>query len=190
MATTVIDSLLVRVKADVSGLKGQLAGVKQEFIDLERVGSDVADELGRSFENFARTGKLSFSGLRDLALSVLQDIASSAIQSGISSLFGGSAGGGGGGFFGGLVSSLFGRAGGGTVAPNRPFLVGERGPELFVPHMPGRIVAPTAAQGGSKVTNITVNVNNQNGTQEAGRRSAGQIALAVRRAVIRAERDV
>lgn len=187
MTETVIDSLVVKVRADVSDLKDQLADVKQDFIDLERVGRDVADELGRSFENFSRSGKLSFSGLRDLALSVLQDIASSAIRSGINGIFG--SGSGGSGFFGDILGSLFGRAGGGTVAPNRPFLVGERGPELFVPHTAGRITAPGGGQGSSKVTNITVNVNNQNGAPDTGRRSAGQIALAVRRAVSRAERD-
>lgn len=34
----------------------------------------------------------------------------------------------------------FGRAGGGSVSPNMPYMVGERGPELFVPSMSGRIV--------------------------------------------------
>jgi hypothetical protein len=38
------------------------------------------------------------------------------------------------------ISSIPGRAGGGDVTAGRPFMVGERGPELFVPNASGRIV--------------------------------------------------
>jgi hypothetical protein len=48
------------------------------------------------------------------------------------------------------------RAAGGPVVSGKPYIVGERGPELFTPGTSGTIT-PNNAMGGS--TNITVNVN-------------------------------
>lgn len=58
-----------------------------------------------------------------------------------------------------LVSSVFGgfRANGGSVSAGTPYVVGERGAELFVPNSNGTIV-PNGAMGGSGTTiNLTVN---------------------------------
>lgn len=54
-----------------------------------------------------------------------------------------------------LDFAIPGRASGGPVAANRPYVVGERGPELFVPKANGTIV-PNNAMGGNTF-NITVN---------------------------------
>jgi len=59
--------------------------------------------------------------------------------------------------------SIFGRANGGAVGAGRPYMVGERGPELFVPGAQGNIV-PNHAMGSS---NIVVNVD-ASGTQAQG----------------------
>jgi phage-related minor tail protein len=48
-----------------------------------------------------------------------------------------------------------GRAAGGPVTANRPYIVGEQGPELFVPHASGSIVPNGTATGG---TSITINM--------------------------------
>ena len=58
---------------------------------------------------------------------------------------------------GGLISNAFGgfRAAGGSVSAGTPYVVGERGAELFVPSSSGTIV-PNNAMGGSTF-NITVN---------------------------------
>ena len=57
----------------------------------------------------------------------------------------------------GVISSAFGgfRANGGSVAAGTPYVVGEKGAELFVPSSNGTIV-PNGAMGGSTI-NITVN---------------------------------
>jgi len=44
---------------------------------------------------------------------------------------------------------------GGPVGANRPYMVGERGPELFVPNVSGRIVP----NGTSVGENVTINVH-------------------------------
>lgn len=63
----------------------------------------------------------------------------------------------GGGGIGGALASLFipGRASGGPVAAGRPYMVGERGAELFVPAQAGRIV-PNQALAGARGGGVTV----------------------------------
>lgn len=93
----------------------------------------------------------------------------------LSGIFGGGGGGGlfsgigsmfsGGGLFGGIgkfFGGLFGRANGGPVMSNRPFLVGESGPEMFIPNQSGSI-APNAG-GGSVTININA-IDTQTGTE-------------------------
>lgn len=64
--------------------------------------------------------------------------------------------------FGQLEGSLAGRAMGGPVSANTPYLVGERGPELFVPSLGGRIVPNGALGGGVAVTvNVTAYGTNE-----------------------------
>jgi hypothetical protein len=57
----------------------------------------------------------------------------------------------------GAISSVFGgfRAAGGSVSAGTPYVVGERGAELFVPNSSGTIV-PNGGMGGSTI-NVTVN---------------------------------
>jgi len=57
----------------------------------------------------------------------------------------------------GVISSAFGgfRANGGSVSAGTPYVVGEKGAELFVPSSNGTIV-PNGGMGGSTI-NITVN---------------------------------
>ncbi|NOZ43156.1 MAG: tail tape measure protein, partial [Alphaproteobacteria bacterium] len=182
MTETILDSLVVKIRADSTPLRRQLNNIEKDFAGLEAVAAKTTDSMSRIFDNFARSGELSFSRLKRTALSVLNDIANSAIQSGLNSIFG--SGGGIGGLLNNLVGSvLFGRAAGGTVGAGQPYLVGERGPELFVPATPGRIMP---GQGGGrpgtpseKKTNITINITNQGTASDMTGRSAAQVAVAV-----------
>ena len=192
MTETILDSLVVKIRADSSDLRGQLASIEKDFGSLDTVAATTADGMSRVFENFARSGELSFSSLKRAALSVLNDIANTALQSGLDSLFGSNSS------IGNSISSLassflFGRASGGTVGARQPYLVGERGPELFVPERPGRIIpAQDMSRGGGRAqaTNITINITNQGQSSDMTRRSAGQVAVAVRRAMDRADRNM
>jgi hypothetical protein len=61
-----------------------------------------------------------------------------------------------GGYLSGFLNSFFGafggaKAGGGPVSSGSPYIVGERGPELFVPGMSGSIVPNHALAGGGGV---------------------------------------
>jgi len=89
-----------------------------------------------AFVKFVQTGKLSF---KDLANSMIADFARVQAQKMLSGLFSGGGGGGIGSLFGG-IGKLFGFANGGMPPVGQASIVGERGPELFVPQSAGRIV--------------------------------------------------
>ena len=125
-----------------------------------------------------------------MALQVMDQIASKALGAGLDALFsgiGGNGGSGGAGLLSGLIGSLGlpGRATGGTVSPMRPYLVGERGPELFVPASAGR-VEPSHRLGASRTdVRVAINLAQPRGssTPASLQRSSRQVAAAVRRAL-------
>lgn len=182
-----IERLVVSVRADTQAFDKDVATMRASLDGPFAAG---AERAGRALENSllraVRTGKLGFDDLRNVALSALAEIAASAVKSGLNSLVGGT---GAGGLAGGLVSlvgSIFGgapgRATGGPVSPYRPYLVGERGPELFVPTTSGSI-AQTGPGGGRDVrVAITVNASGDAAPQ-ALQQSSRQVARAVRAAL-------
>jgi hypothetical protein len=187
MNPDLIDELVVKVRADTGGF---MAGVDdmQRTLDgpfaagLERAGSGLQRALGRALAD----GKLGFDDLKRIALSVLADISQQALRMDLGAIFGG--GGGGGQLFSGLLGGLLGlpgRATGGSVSAGRAYMVGERGPELFVPTAAGRV--ETGARGGGAVT-VNVNVA---APRDAGpalmRQTGNQVARAVARALQRAQ---
>ena len=84
------------------------------------------------------------------------------------------------------VSGLLPRANGGHVGPNAPYMVGERGPEIFVPNQSGRVISNEAMgsympNGSSSGGGGTVNVNysgpqlNFNGDEYLPKSAVGEI---------------
>ncbi len=56
-----------------------------------------------------------------------------------------------------VIGGIFGkRAGGGPVNSGSPYIVGERGPELFVPSMSGQVVPSYATSGATTVNNYNI----------------------------------
>lgn len=121
------------------------------------------DSALNSLVNFANGGAASIS---DFARSAVADLQRVFLQmllvrsfEGLSGAFGAS-GGGLGGIFGTLAKSFGGgMAEGGPVSPGKVFLVGERGPELFVPPTRGNILANDELMGGRakvpvQITNV------------------------------------
>ena len=56
------------------------------------------------------------------------------------------------------AAGLFGRAQGGPVMAGTPYMVGERGPEAFIPNVGGRIIPNGGGMGGGMGGGLTVNV--------------------------------
>ncbi|WP_421839753.1 tail tape measure protein [Novosphingobium sp.] len=186
-----LSTLVVDVRASTDGFAADIGQMRNSFdsilVDGFSRGSDV---LERGLLSAVRRGSLGFEDLRRTGLRVLDDIAAQALRGGLASIGLGSSGGSGlgGGILGlgGLISSIFGlpgRATGGPVAPGRPYLVGERGPELFVPTSAGQI--DPGSGGGGRAVNVSIKVVAPAGSSspESLRRSSRQVAQAVRRAL-------
>lgn len=187
-----IERLVVAVRADTQGFARDVAAMRAELdgpfaAGLDRAGRMLENSLVRAIQ----TGKFGFEDLRRVALSVLSEIASAAIRSGLDSLLGGGGQGGLLGSLGSILGSVLGapgRATGGPVSPGRAYRVGERGPELFVPTSSGRIEANAGGRGATQV-NLTIRVsdNGRGSAPDALQRSSRQVARAVRQALARAE---
>ncbi len=185
-----LDSLVVSVRADTSGFAKDVADIQNQLqgplaSGAAKAGSAIDSALTKAI----KSGSLGFDDLKKVALSTLAEIAASAVKADLGSLFGGSSSGGLLGSLAGAVTSLFGgapgRATGGPVTGGQAYLVGERGPELFVPTAAGRI-APAAGPPSGGV-NVTVNVATPADASPAFmQRTGAQVARQVRAVLDRA----
>jgi phage-related minor tail protein len=104
------------------------------------------EQMADVVAEFVTTGKASF---KDFVNSAVADLARLITKMSIFKILGGL------GF--GDYLQIGARAAGGPVAAATPYLVGERGPELFVPSSAGTIVPNTGPK------NVTVNIRNESG---------------------------
>jgi hypothetical protein len=185
-----IDNLIVTVRANTQGFARDVGDMRAVLdgpfgAGVERAGQQLENALGRA----VRTGKFGFEDLKRVALSVLAEIASSTIRAGL-----GGGGQGSGGQAGGLLSAGLqvlgavlgapGRATGGPVSPGRPYMVGERGPELFVPTSSGAVQPIGGVR--PRDVRVSIAVNAPAGSApETLARSSRQVARAVRAALSR-----
>ena len=142
----------------------------------------IGDDIGKGVSDALHDAILQTKALGDAARSILRGIASDLLRLGINTLLKST------GL--GIFSNLVGFANGGRPPVGRPSIVGEKGPEIFVPSTAGTII-PNDKIGGSS-TNIVVNVdatntevNGDDGTaNELGR----LIAVAVQSEILEQKR--
>ncbi len=115
---------------------------------------DKAEQAKRTFvtlftDNLVVAAESGFKSMAESFARTLQQMAARALASRLFDLFG--FGNPGGGFlgFGKLISGE--RAHGGPVAGGRAYLVGERGPEVFVPGSSGKVLANGTGGGGVQI---------------------------------------
>lgn len=196
MTDDTLEPLLVEVRAGTNGFAADMARMRSA-LDTTLVDgfAGAGAVLERGLLAALKKGSIGFEDLGRIALQIIDRIASHAIQAGLDTLLGGLGGGakgsGDGGGIGGLLAGGFGallglpgRATGGPVAPGRGYLVGERGPELFVPTSAGRVEA--AAPSRRSDVRVAINLATPRGTSTptALARSSRQVASAVRRALM------
>lgn len=121
--------------------------------------SSINEGLGDVFEQ----NKNGFEVLRDIALSVFQDVGMAALRAAAASA--GITGASSATNFGqlavmglGAVFGIQGFAGGGNPPLNRPSIVGENGPEIFIPRAAGTVMPIGAAGAPGVIVNTVVNV--------------------------------
>lgn len=171
------EEILMRVAADSASFRRSVddmrAAMQEELVT-------AADAAGRGIETAlrkaARSGTIAMEDLAKVAGRVLGEVAASALSPG----YGGRLD----GLLGGATSGLLGLAGratGGPVSPGQAYVVGERGPEIFVPTSSGRVETGAPARG---PINLTVNVSGDSEASSAFMaRTARQVTRGVRRAI-------
>ena len=175
-----LEPVLVRVRGDTAGFAGDVAAMRAMLDDglgagAERAGVRLESALLRA----VKTGVFGFEELQGVALSALDAIAGAALKTGVQSAFGG---GGLAGALAGLIGGLPGRAAGGPVSPGRAYVVGERGPELFVPSSSGRVEA--GGGGGVREVRVAISVHAAAGSAPGLLAQSGrQVARAVKAAL-------
>ena len=173
---------------DITNTVNQINATKQLLTEKEKV-KNLVQGIGGSIESgivsaieAAVTGAKS---LQDVLSDVLKDIGKMLISFGIRSLLSGVN-------IGDIP--LVGKAAGGPVAGGTPYVVGERGPELFVPGSSGTIVpanttaslresmgAPLGNGSGSPVLNMTFETTKIAGTEYVSREQLEAAMLQTRR---------
>ncbi len=184
------EELVIDVRATTDGFNADLEKMRGSVDSTLLDGFGRAGNvLERSLLSALRNGSLGFDDLKKVAFSALDSIATYALRSGINSVFGGA---GSNSSFGGLIGQslggllgLPGRVTGGPVSPGRGYVVGENGPELFVPTSSGRIAANGSAIGQDRDVQVAIQLSTPRGTSAptAMQRSSRQVASAVRRAL-------
>lgn len=108
----------------------------------------VYANMGTAIDNFVESGKFKFS---DFTRSVINDLIKIQLKADITSVLGAG--------LRFLGFNLPGRAAGGPVSGNSPYIVGEHGPELFIPRTAGNIIPNGSTVASSAATSITYNIN-------------------------------
>lgn len=182
-----IETLLIDVRASTEGFRSDVEAMRGS-IDGSLVDgfARAGNVLERGLLTALRRGSLGFEDLKRTALQALDQIAAQAISTGVGNLFGGSGHTSGlGGLLAGTIGTLLGlpgRATGGPVSPGSAYVVGERGPEVFVPTSAGRV--ETAASGPRDVrVSITMPAPRSADVPAMLQRSNRQLASTVRRAL-------
>lgn len=149
----------------------QVATSTAQVADRTQAARDVSDNFNRTLYDALMASDSLDDALRRLALSFVEMAGQALImgQGPLATLFGISGGlfnfggaapaGAGAGGFGGF------RAAGGPVSPSRAYVVGERGPEIFVPRLPGDIIphGRGVVSGSGGIATININLAGANG---------------------------
>lgn len=135
------------------GLEASLARISKMALTPAGIVSSVVDtmfnNMSKALDNFVDTGKLSFSNFTE---SVIKDLLKIALHESEVALF--KAAGGASGIGAGLLSFFGGFfADGGSPPMGKASIVGENGPELFIPRTPGTIIPNDMLGGGGSVQN-------------------------------------
>ena len=147
-------------------------GIKSNFEMIgESIASGVSDNLTAAIQGTKTLG--------EAAKSILNDLSSTLIRLGVNTILGGLTGGSS-GIFGSLPMLKF--ANGGRPPVGKPSIVGEKGPELFVPKRSGTIIPNDKLAGGGS-TNISVNVDASGSSVQSNEQEGKELGRVISAAI-------
>lgn len=138
--------------------------IADSLLKMKEVSDSVWGNISGAIDTFVKTGKFAF---KDFAKSVIQDLiaiqmksqALALINMGLKAM--------------GFGFQLPGKAVGGPVSGGSPYLIGEKGPEMFIPSGSGTIIPNNQLSGMGGTTNVTNNYINAIDTKSFEERLLG-----------------
>ena len=165
---------LIEQNNEAKKLADNAAIIEDSF---KRLSDTITQDIGNGIKGLIQ----GTQSLNDVLRNVTNKIADAFLNMAIFGNFGG------GSVTGGLLGMF--KANGGSVKGGNPYIVGERGPELFTPGVSG-MITPNHALGGS--TNVVVNVDasgsNVEGDEQGGRELGRLISVAVQSELVQQKR--
>ena len=177
--------------ADQAMAEFKLLDIKNAQVEAQQQLNNLVNQLGTSSMKVFEDLIFATNSWRQSLSGALQMMASALFRYGLNTLAdAGDPTGQGVGLLSILTGRFGKRANGGSVSSGRPYMVGERGPELFVPGAQGNIV-PNHAMGGAG-SNIVVNVDASGSSAEGDSNQQKQlgeaIGIAIRQELIKQQR--
>tara|TARA_Y100000114_G_scaffold126770_1_gene123261 strand:- start:361 stop:2280 length:1920 start_codon:yes stop_codon:yes gene_type:complete len=158
----------VEISAFFRTIKTDAELVKEKFAEIgDTIGVGISDALVAAINGT--------KSLAESARSILNDLANTFLRLGINSLLKKT------GF--GIFSNLPSFAKGGSPPVGRPSIVGEKGPEIFVPRSAGTIIANDKISGSGVVNNINISVDATGSSVEGDEGQAAQLGKAISQAI-------
>ena len=156
-------------------LEKQVELTKDVGSNFEKIGESIASGVSDNLTAAIMQTKT----LGEAAKSILNDLANTLVKLGVNTILRGITGGAG-GIFGSLPFLNF--ANGGRPPVGRPSIVGEKGPELFVPRRSGTIIPNDKLAGGGS-TNINVNIDASGSSVEGDEQQSKELGRAISAAI-------
>ena len=184
-----LSTKLKKLVADNEDLKLRDLAIQKssQLTDAERRVQAVWDSIGISIKDGLVEGiNAAIDGtktLGEVASNVFRRISNALLNFGVESALIGMTGG-----TGGFFSEIFGRASGGPVTGGSPYVVGEKGPELFVPGSSGNIVPNHAMGGANVVVNVDASGSSVEGDETQSRELGNMLASAIQAELVRQKR--
>lgn len=160
----------------------------QEFEIAEEASKSLAktidNQMTDAFMSIVDGTKSTQDAFKSMAQAILKDLYNVLV---VQRIVGSAANGT--GLSGGIAKAIGLRAMGGPVTGGRPYIVGERGPELMVPNRGGQVIPNSDLGGGvTVVQNFSIAANGDDSVKRIVMQQAPQIANMAKSAVIDARR--
>ncbi len=179
---------LAKQNHELQKQKTEIEKINEATKKQAEIFAKIGDSIATGISDALVDAVLQAKSLGEAAAGILNNIARQLMQLGINTLlfnvFGGASG---------IFKNLPTFAAGGRPPVGRPSIIGEKGPELFVPDSAGTII-PNSQLGSSNSGNVVVNVavdasgSSVEGQEEEGRQLGRLIAAAVQSEIVQQKR--
>jgi tape measure domain-containing protein len=165
---------LLKIEEGLKKQVEQMTEIEKEAERIKGIFTEIGNDIATGVSDALVDAINGTKTLGEAASGILRDIGNQLLRLGINTILK---------QFGGPFSNLVGFANGGRPPVNRPSIVGEKGPEIFVPSSAGKIIPNDQIGGGGIVNNINIAVDASGSNVEGDENQAAQLGKAISQAI-------